>query len=222
MTLVRPNRPDEIRAGWQSQVLELLGRHEDAISRARHAKQLNPLSLAAGLNLGWQMYQAGNYIEASAELDKLIEFNPNFWGGHWAKGHIHNQHRSFRNAITEFQQAVALGGGHSLPMLALGYTYAVAGMPDEARRIIAELEALAQDVYVSPFHVASIYAGLNEPHLMFEWLEQAYQVRARSLAWLHVTKEMEPFHDDSRFQDLLKRIGIYSSVKTANQERSDL
>ncbi len=101
---------------WQSQVLELLGRHEDAISRARHAKQLNPLSLAAGLNLGWQMYQAGNYIEASAELDKLIEFNPNFWGGHWAKGHIHNQHRSFRNAITEFQQAVALGGGHSLPM----------------------------------------------------------------------------------------------------------
>ena len=73
---------------WHSQVLEGMGRHEDALSRARYAKQLNPLSLAANLNLGWQMYQAGKYIEANAEINKLIEFNPKFWGGHWAKGRL--------------------------------------------------------------------------------------------------------------------------------------
>ncbi len=199
---------------WHSQLLEALGRHEDAVSRARYAKQLNPLSLATSLNLGWQMYQAGKYIEASAEIDKLIEFNPKFWGGHWAKGHIYNQHEMYERAINEFQQAVELEGGHSLPMAALGYTFAVAGMPDEARRILAEMEALSKDGYVSPFHVATVYAGLNEPDLMFGWLERAYQVRARSLAWLHVAKEMEPFHDDHRFQDLLERIGIYSSSAT--------
>lgn len=195
---------------WHSQVHEAMGRHEDAVSRARYAKQLNPLSLAANLNLGWQMYQAGKYIEANAEIDKLIEFNPNFWGGHWAKGHLYNQYGMYKKAINEFQQAVELEGGHSLPISALGYTFAVAGMPDEARRIIAELEALSMDVYVSPFHVAAVYAGLNEPDLMFEWLERAFQVRARSLAWLQVAKEMRPFHDDARFQNLLKRIGIYS------------
>ena len=207
---------------WHSQVLEAMGRHEDAVDRARYAKQLNPLSLAAGLNLGWQMYQAGNYIEASAEVDKLIEFNPKFWGGHWAKGHIYNQHEIYENAINEFQQAIELEGGHSLPISALGYTYAVAGMPDEARRIVAELEDLSMDTYVSPFHVAIVYAGLNEPDLMFEWLERAYQVRARSLAWLQVTKEMKPFHDDARFQDLLKRIGIYSGSEAGYQAHSDL
>jgi TolB-like protein len=68
---------------WYSQVLEAMGRNEDALSRARYAKQLNPLSLAASLNLGWQLYQAGKYIEAAAEIDKLIEFSPEFWGGHW-------------------------------------------------------------------------------------------------------------------------------------------
>jgi hypothetical protein len=104
----------------------------------------------------------------------------------------------------------------------LGYTFAVAGMPDEARRIIAELDALSKDIYVSPFHVATVYAGLNEPDLMFEWLERAYQVRARSLAWLHVTKEMQPFHDDDRFQNLLERVGIYSSQEAENQALSDL
>ena len=195
---------------WYSQILEAMNRHDEAIIRARVAKQLNPLSLAANLNLGWQLFQAGKLIEANAEIDKLIEFNPEFWGGHWAKGHIYNQNNSYTNAINEFQQAVETGGGHSLPMSALGYTYAVAGMPDEARRIIAELEVLSKDIYVSPFHVATIYAGLNEPDLMFEWLERAYQVRARSLAWLQVTREMKPFHNDSRFQNLLERIGIYS------------
>ena len=195
---------------WYSQILEAMNRHDEAIIRARVAKQLNPLSLAANLNLGWQLFQAGKLIEANAEIDKLIEFNPEFWGGHWAKGHIYNQNNSYTNSINEFQQAVETGGGHSLPMSALGYTYAVAGMPDEARRIIAELEVLSKDIYVSPFHVATIYAGLSEADLMFEWLERAYQVRARSLAWLQVTREMKPFHNDSRFQNLLERIGIYS------------
>lgn len=196
---------------WHSQILEAMGHHEDAVSRARDAKQLNPLSLAANLNLGWQMYQAGKYIEADAEIDALIEFNPKFWGGHWAKGHIYNQHKMYEKAINEFELAVKVEDGHSLPKAALGYTFALAGKPDEARRIIAELEALSKDVYVSPFHIATVYAGLNEPDQMFEWLERAYQLRARSLAWLHVSRELKPFHDDDRFQELSKRIGVYSS-----------
>lgn len=204
---------------WHSQILEAMGRYDEAVSRARHAKQLNPLSLAASLNLGWQMYQAGKYVEAAAEIDNLIDFSPQFWGGHWARGHIYNRHQMYEKAIEEFQMAVELEGGHSLPLSALGYTFAVAGRKNEARQIIAELDALAKDNYVSPFHVAIVYAGLNEPDLMFEWLERAYDVRARSLAWLQVTNELKPFQDDSRFQSLLKRIGILSTAEPASQAR---
>ena len=207
---------------WHSQILEALGRHEDAMDRARYAKQLNPLSLAASLNLAWQMYQAGNYIEASAEVDKLIDFNPDFWGGHWIKGHIYRQHEMYKKAIDEFRLAIELDGGHSLPISALGHVFAVAGMRDDARQVIAELEALSRDIYVSPFHVATIYAGLNEPDLMFDWLERAYLTRARSLAWLQVTREMSSYHDDPRFQDLLKRIGIFSISDAEHQARNKL
>ena len=123
----------------------------------------------------------------------------------------------YDKAINEFQTAVELEGGHSLPLSALGYTFSVAGRTDEARQILEDLDTLTKDNYVSPFHVAIVYAGLNEPDLMFEWLERAYDVRARSLAWLQVTNELKPFQDDSRFQDLLKRIGIYSSLETERQ-----
>ncbi len=105
-------------------------------------------------------------------------------------------------------------------MSALGYTFAVADMPDEARGIVAELENLSKRIYVSPFHIAIVYAGLNQPDPMFDWLERAYRVRARSLAWLHVAREMKPFHDDDRFQNLLTRIGIYSGPEADHQAGS--
>lgn len=194
---------------WLSQILEAMNRNDDALDFARMAKKLNPLSLEASLNLGWQLYQAENIIEANAEIDKLIEFNPKFWGGHWAKGHIYNQNQSHLKAIEKFSLAVELKGGHSLPLAALGYSYAIAGMPEKAQQIISRLETLSKETYVSPFHIATIYAGLNQPDLMFDQLERAYQVRARSLAWMQVKKELKPFHDDSRFQKLLDRIGIY-------------
>ncbi len=70
--------------------------------------------------------------------------------------------------------------------------------------------------------MATVYAGLKEPDLMFEWLERAFEVRARSLAWLQVTSELKPFQDDIRFQNLLKRIGVFPIVEPDSQARSNL
>lgn len=207
---------------WHSQILEAMGRHDEAVDQARYAKRLNPLSLAASLNLGWQLYQAGMYIEASAEIDDLIDFDPGFWGGYWVRGHIHNRHHMYNKAIIEFRQAVELGGGHSLPMSALGYTFAVAGKRDEARQIIANLDRMSRDNYVSPVHVATVYAGLNERDQLYEWLERAYAVRARSLAWIQVTHEFVPFRGDKRFRDLVERIGIVSDKVSNQQANTDL
>ena len=207
---------------WHSQILEAQRRHEDAVERARYAKRINPLSLAASMNLGWQLYQAGYYIEANAEIDRLIAFNDSFWGGHWAKGHLYRHRERYQDAIDEFQRAAALGGGHTLPVSALGYTLGIAGRIDEASQVASELEALSKNTYVSPFHIATVYAGLNDPDRMYEWLERSYDVRARSLAWLHVMREMQAYHDDDRFRNLLDRIGVHQqshATHVAQQSR---
>lgn len=201
---------------WHSQILEAQGRHADAVERARFAKRIDPLSMAASMNLGWQLYQAGRHVEANAEIDRLIAFNESFWGGHWVKGHLYRHREQFEDAIKEYRRAIELGGGHTLPVSALGYALGVSGSSDEARGIAAELEALSRNTYVSPFHIATVYAGLNDADRMFEWLERSYQVRARSMAWLHVTREMQPFHDDERFRSLLDRVGVYRQANAAH------
>jgi len=43
---------------------------------------------------------------------------------------------------------------------------------------------------------------------VFEWLEKAYEERSSVLIWLNVSSRWEPFRDDPRFQDLLRRMNL--------------
>jgi tetratricopeptide (TPR) repeat protein len=193
---------------WYSQIYEGTGRHDHAVKWARLAHSLNPLSQAATLNLGWQLYQSGQVEKAEEQFDKLIESDPDFWGGHWGKGHCYKIRGMHHEAIMEFTRAVELDGGHTLPISALGYTYALAGQRNEALAVIDRLVTLSRDTYVSPMHIAIVYAGLQEPDAAFEWLDKAYSVRARSLAWLTVTRELDGLRDDPRYDALVSAIGI--------------
>jgi tetratricopeptide (TPR) repeat protein len=159
------------------------------------------------LNLGWQLFQAGQSLPAEIEFDNLLEFDPDFWGGHWGKGHIYLQRDMHADAIAEFSRAVELGGGHTLPLASLGYAHALAGQRDEAFAVIKQLHEIAENIYVSPVDVATVYAGLNEREDVFEWLQKAYEVRARSIAWLSVRKEFAAVRDDPRFIALIASVG---------------
>ncbi len=95
-----------------------------------------------------------------------------------------------------------------MPLTHLGYTYAISGKAEAARKALAELKVLAKKGYVSPFNMATIHAGLGEKDEAFAWLEQAYEERSRSMAWLKVTEECDSLRADPRFESLLKRIGL--------------
>ena len=101
-----------------------------------------------------------------------------------------------------------MGGGHTLPLTDLGYTYAVAGKPAGARKMLERLEALAEDGYVSPYNMATIHVGLGEIDDAFVWLEKAFAVRSRSMTWLKVANEYDGLHTDPRFVSLLRRVGL--------------
>ena len=113
-----------------------------------------------------------------------------------------------KKAIAAFRKAIDANGGHTLPLSALGYTYAVSGKSTEARKILGKLKALSRETYVSPFNMATIHVGLGEKDEAFAWLDKAYEERSRSLAWLNVAKEYDGMRSDKRFKALLRRIGL--------------
>ena len=193
---------------WRSQIAEGSGRQEIAVEQARIAHRINPLSRAANLNLGWQIFQAGNTAEAESEFHELIEFDPEFWGGHWGLGHCYRAQGNYDEAIAQFSRAVELDGGHSLALASLGYTLAIAGQHEQALAIAEDLEARAERTYISPVHIAMVYAGLGDADTAFQWLQHALEVRARSMAWLTVMGEFDSLQDDPRYDALVASIGI--------------
>ena len=188
--------------------LEAMGRHQESIVEAHVARELNPLSLAANVNLGWQYLQADNPERALTFFNTALELDADFWGAHWGLGHYHRRRGDYARAIDAFEKAVALKGGHSLAISALGYTLAVAGQRDRAQQTIEQLKRLSNESYVPPFHTATVYVGLGEHEKALDWLERAFHARSRSMAWLNVASEYDVLRSDERFQDLIRRVGL--------------
>jgi hypothetical protein len=59
-----------------------------------------------------------------------------------------------------------------------------------------------------PYGRAEVYARLGQTDLALEWLEKAYRSRKHDLAFLKVNPQLDSLRSDSRFQDLLRRIGL--------------
>ena len=185
-----------------------MGRREEAIREAEIARRIDPLSLQANVNLGWQHLRAGRLEEALRQFEATDELHSNFWGVHWGLGHYYRRKGEFGKAVEAFLKAVDVGGGYTLPITDLGYTYAVAGRSAEARVMLDRLKKMAENSYVSPYNMATIHVGLGEIDEAFAWLEKAFEKRSRSLAWLNVAEEYDGLRSDPRFNSLSRRIGL--------------
>jgi hypothetical protein len=62
--------------------------------------------------------------------------------------------------------------------------------------------------YVNSYSIALVYFGLREKDQAFKWLEKAYQERSYAMVFLKVSMDFGPYRQDSRYIDLLRRIGL--------------
>jgi serine/threonine-protein kinase len=90
----------------------------------------------------------------------------------------------------------------------LSRTYALAGRPRDARRILEELLDLNQRSYVGPNEIAMSHLGLGEKEEAIRWLEEGYRVRDGNMILLKVWPIWDSLRGDPRFQDLLRRVNF--------------
>ena len=56
-------------------------------------------------------------------------------------------------------------------------------------------------------YVSAVYAGLGDKDKAFEWLEKDFQTQ-EDLTFIRLEIQFESLHDDPRFKDLLRRMGL--------------
>lgn len=194
---------------WYSNLLTVQGRFEEAIAEIKRAQELNPLSLMDRSITGWTYYHARNYEFAVHELELVLELDRNFGNSVMMLGTTLERLGEYDRAISTLRRALELMDGSIVPLWMLGYTLAVSGRKTEALEIITRLKRLAEQIYVSPYAVAVIYAGLDDKDAAFEWLEKAYRSRDEWLIWLGTEPKLDSLRSDPRYTSLLRRVGIW-------------
>ena len=180
-------------------------RHEEALAEARRARELSPLSLVINTELGTALVRAGRYDEAIDRLQKTLEIDPKFARAYATLAGAYDVKGDRPRAVALIEKSASLSGGAPHPWL--GYAYGVTGRRPEALEILARLEKLSREHYVSPQDFAVVYLGLGDKDQAMAWLEKAYAERAFELLGFSGAL-FDRLSDDPRFQDLRRRMRL--------------
>jgi serine/threonine-protein kinase len=189
-------------------LLSAMSRHEEAVTRADHAQQLDPLGPWANFILGWTLYRARRYRESVERLQALVELSPHFALGHLFLAENHLQDGARADAVAACRTAIAARPEDQF-LLGIGAcVLGLAGEPEQARGLVGALGCLAERSYVSPGYLAAAYAGLGDRDAAFAQWDAMCRDRS-SIAFL---VPGDPLYDcvraDRRFGGLARRLNL--------------
>jgi tetratricopeptide (TPR) repeat protein len=88
--------------------LRVLNRGDEGLARLKRALELEPLSLVVNDNL-IQIYLVQGDVNSSMEqARRLIELDPNYWGGYYYLGYLHIKKGQNTEALAEAKRGVEL------------------------------------------------------------------------------------------------------------------
>jgi TolB-like protein/DNA-binding winged helix-turn-helix (wHTH) protein len=183
--------------------LSTMRRFDESVEELRRARELNPLSQAFRLDYARGLFHTGRHDEAFAELDRARGLFPDASGVERELAFEHVRHRRWAEAIAALEKST----NPARPTPWVGFAFGSGGRTAEARAVLAKLHDRARTEYVTPQAFATVHMGLGEHDEVFRWLERAYEERAFELRGFGEGL-FEFLHEDPRFQDLLRRMGL--------------
>jgi serine/threonine-protein kinase len=179
--------------------LASMSRMGEAHAEHRRALELDPLNywfnVVAAFVLCWDRQPDG----ALEQAKKAIELDPNEFWGHATAGMAYEQKGLLDDAI-----AAQRKGAPS----ALVHVLVKARKRDEAVAVLNRFVEMSTRVYVPPFVLAYMYAGLGHQDRAFEWLDKAVAERSPLMVFLNVEPGWDTLRRDPRFRALVKRVGL--------------
>ncbi len=183
-------------------MLSSLGKHEEALAELRLAAEIDPLAPSLNTSYGSSLLRARRYDEAVAQYKKSLELNAYYIPAHYGLAVVYQikgnyaesvEERAKIGEITDNPQAAAFvresfaNGGWQ------GFLRAMTGNPQAPK--------------VPPYILATFYAELGEKDKAFAILNKLYEDHD-FLGSIKVDPRFDSLHDDPRFQDLLRRVGL--------------
>jgi TolB-like protein/Tfp pilus assembly protein PilF len=183
------------------------GRTEEALGWERHARELDPFEID-GRNVGWMLFEARRYDEALRELRSVLAVQPNDSVALWDLGTTLLDENQAAAAIPVLEKAVSASNHSPGVTGTLTRAYGQAGRRMDALRLLAELNRRRKKGFVPAGAFVNAYIGLGDNDQAFAWLEQGYREHSNILCFLKVDPAFDPLRGDSRFANLIHRVGL--------------
>lgn len=179
--------------------LAAMGRLGESLQKIRRAQELDPLSPDANASLAYILYFTRDYDEAIRYSQRALALEPNFLDALLLLGLSYEQKGLIEEAIMQFSKAKEANTGSTEPLELLGHVLAIAGLGDEAQKVLSELQSTPKQDSIHPYNVALIHAALGQREQAFEWLAKPYLNWTERERMLRFDPRMDQLREDSRF-----------------------
>jgi serine/threonine-protein kinase len=181
-------------------------RFSAAIVEAETACELDPLSLATNLNLGWTLAFAGHLEEAQEQLKKVIEMDSSYLPGAAVLGYVYALQGIYHEAFASLER---LPPDHH----ARGYVHALAGNAAGAHQIVANLSQPSTGRPLPCLDLAILCLLLGDKDEGLGWLERACQEHDNKLIFLNCYLRLHPrelgrYRREPRFIAVSKQVHL--------------
>ncbi|GMQ82042.1 MAG: hypothetical protein BMS9Abin05_1483 [Rhodothermia bacterium] len=192
---------------WLSDVLSAMGRQQEALVYAQSALSTDPLSWVMNYNLGLFYYRAKQYQKAVDQWKRTYRLFPT------QLTRLHDAYAAmadFDRAADAYFRMLKEGGTDPETIRFFEQSYADTGWGGLARARLDKLLA-ENGEYPTNYHgleVVQLYAILGDGEKVIEWIEYAYEMNRSGLRVIGVEPLLVPYQEDSRFQDVLRKINL--------------
>jgi tetratricopeptide (TPR) repeat protein len=189
-------------------MLQWLGRFDEAISSVKRAYEIDPSIDPHGLWMAATYVNARRYDEA---IEKTREFLQRFPGEpalFLILGFAYSQKGGCDSAAVYLERSLEATSHDSWIEINCSQMYGICGKNRRARELLNHYLTVQKGRAIESYNIAATYAILRDTSRAYSWLERAYRERSQSLNGLKIDIAWDSQHSNPRYRDMLRRVGL--------------
>ena len=187
--------------------LAFMGQRAEALAEVATSNELDPGPSSVGTEAA-VYYLLRDYQSLVNVSRRGVVSDSSNWTEYYNLGIGYEGTGKLLEAAAAYQKAVEMSGDQDA-MASLAHAYAVIGRKPEAKRILHDLRQKSGTAETSPYLIATVYAGLGDKDLAFQFLEKAYREKSLEISW-HIKADVriDNLRSDPRYLALLRKMGL--------------
>ncbi|MGH9769823.1 MAG: protein kinase domain-containing protein [Blastocatellia bacterium] len=191
-----------------AEFLALMGRHKEAVNELNRARRSDPRSLPINTAFGTLAYYSRDYQNAIGHLKKALELDDKFPPAHTGLGLAYEQQGNTQDAALSFLRAKIFMRADPEKTTMLKKAFSSQGREAFWREYLSQLIRESKEHYVPQTAIAAVQIRLGKHNQAFDALEKAVKEKDVGLVELKVEPVFEPLRPNSKFSELLRRVGL--------------